>query len=78
MAQHQTGLYILDRLYMMSVREKISLLRFTAEIWETYGSEMKDKFLDWLEKTENAIKHHDEAFLSGWYLLMTDWKYHAK
>lgn len=69
-AQHQTGLYILDRLYMISVREKISFLRFTAEIWETYGSEMKDKFRDWLNKTENAIKHLDEAFFE--WLVLTD------
>ena len=69
-AQHQTGLYILDRLYMISVREKISFLRFTAEIWETYGSEMKDKFRDWFNKTENAIKHLDEAFFE--WLVLTD------
>ncbi len=72
-AQHQTGLYTLDTLYMISVREKVSFLRFTAEIWETYGSEMKDKFRDWLNKTENyflILQERKESFLE--WLVLTD------
>ena len=73
-AQHQTGLHTLDTLYMISVREKISFLRFTAEIWETYGSEMKDKFRDWLKKKYKnfflQLQDRKEAFLE--WLVLTD------